>query len=61
MKNIAFILFFSLILFSCEKEKDLGQQIYFNTFESQSDTVGWVGYGAILIDMIEIRKLNVNP
>ena len=32
------------MLFSCEKENDLGQQIYFNSFESQSDTAGWIGY-----------------
>lgn len=44
MKKIAFIFFFSLLLISCEKENDLGQHIYFNSFESQSDTVGWVGY-----------------
>jgi len=36
--------FFSLMLFSCEKESDLGQRIYYNSFESQSDTVGWIGY-----------------
>ena len=39
---------FSLMLFSCEKENTkentLEQQIYFNSFESQSDTVGWRGY-----------------
>jgi len=44
MKKIAFIFFFSLVLCSCEKENDLGQQIYFNSFESQSDTAGWIGY-----------------
>lgn len=40
----AFVIFISLLLISCEKENDLGQQIYFNSFESQSDTAGWIGY-----------------
>jgi hypothetical protein len=31
------------MLFSCEKESDQGQQIYFNSFESQSDVDGWIG------------------
>lgn len=31
------------MLFSCEKESDLGEQIYFNSFESQSDVDGWIG------------------
>jgi hypothetical protein len=44
MKKISFVFFFSLMLFSCEKENDPGQQIYFNSFESQSDTIGWIGY-----------------
>jgi hypothetical protein len=44
MKKITFMFFFFLMLFSCEKENDFGQQIYFNSFESQSDTVGWIGY-----------------
>jgi len=44
MKNLALMFFFILMLFSCEKENDPGQQIYFNSFESQSDTVGWIGY-----------------
>jgi hypothetical protein len=35
---------FSLMLFSCEKVNDLGQQVYYNSFESQSDTAGWIGY-----------------
>jgi hypothetical protein len=43
MKKIALTFFFSLMLLSCEKENDLGQQIYFNSFESQSDTIGWIG------------------
>ena len=43
MKKIVFLFFFSLLLFSCEKESDLGQQIYFNSFESQSDVAGWTG------------------
>jgi hypothetical protein len=43
MKKIAVMLFFSLMLFSCEKESDPGQQIYFNSFESQSDVTGWIG------------------
>lgn len=34
---------FSLLLFSCEKENDPGEQIYFNSFEYQSDTNGWIG------------------
>ena len=28
---------------SCKKESTLEQQIYFNSFESQSDTIGWIG------------------
>jgi hypothetical protein len=43
MKKIVVMLFFSLMLFSCEKESDPGQQIYFNSFESQSDVTGWIG------------------
>ena len=35
--------FFFPMLLSCEKENDPGQQIYFNSFESQSDTTGWIG------------------
>jgi len=42
------MLAFSLMLYSCKKEntpEDTSeQQIYFNSFESQSDTVGWKGY-----------------
>jgi hypothetical protein len=45
------IIFAALIIFatiSCEKENTkentLEQQIYFNSFESQSDTIGWRGY-----------------
>ena len=34
----------SLIVISCENKNDLGHQIYFNSFESQSDTAGWIGY-----------------
>ena len=44
MKKTALMFFFFLLLFSCEKENDLGEQIYFNSFESQSDTAGWIGY-----------------
>jgi hypothetical protein len=29
---------------SCEKANNAGQQIYFNSFESQSDTTGWKGH-----------------
>lgn len=43
MKKIVFICFLSLVLFSCEKERDIGEQIYFNSFESQSDIEGWIG------------------
>jgi hypothetical protein len=38
------ILISSLIVASCEKEKTFEQQIYFNSFESPSDTAGWRGY-----------------
>ena len=38
------VLISSLTATSCEKENTLEQQIYFNSFESQSDTVGWRGY-----------------
>ena len=44
MTRIAYFFFISLLLISCEKEKDPGQQIYYNSFESQSDTAGWIGY-----------------
>jgi hypothetical protein len=48
MKKIALVFFFFVMLFSCKKENTnentLEQQIYFNSFESQSDTVGWRGY-----------------
>jgi len=43
MKTVAVIFFFSLVFFSCEKDRDIGQQIYFNSFESQSDIEGWIG------------------
>jgi len=42
--NFWLIIFISsLALVSCEKENDLVQQIYFNSFESQSDIAGWKG------------------
>jgi hypothetical protein len=44
VKFITMIFAFSLMLFSCKKENDMGLQIYFNSFESQSDTIGWIGY-----------------
>jgi hypothetical protein len=44
MKGITLLLFFILILLSCEKENYPGEQIYYNSFESQSDTTGWTGY-----------------
>jgi len=50
-KKMKYTLFAILIIFvsiSCEKENTkentLEQQIYFNSFESQSDTIGWIGY-----------------
>jgi hypothetical protein len=43
MNKIVWMFFFSLMLFSCEKESDIGQQIYFNSFESQSDVAEWIG------------------
>jgi hypothetical protein len=33
-----------MIVTSCEKENDWGKQIYYNSFESQLDMVGWTGY-----------------
>ena len=44
MKRLALMFFFFLMLFSCEKDNDSGQPIYLNSFESQSDTAGWIGY-----------------
>jgi hypothetical protein len=38
------VLISSLSIVSCKKESILEQQIYFNSFESQSDTIGWIGY-----------------
>jgi hypothetical protein len=42
------VLILPLTVISCQKENtkenSLDQQIYFNSFESQSDTVGWKGY-----------------
>ena len=38
------VLVSSLAITSCEKENNAGQRIYFNSFESQSDTAGWIGY-----------------
>ena len=32
-----------VVVTSCEKDFDKGEQIYFNSFESQSDVVGWEG------------------
>jgi hypothetical protein len=32
------------VVISCEKDFDKGEQIYFNSFESNSDTAGWDGY-----------------
>jgi hypothetical protein len=37
------VLISSLTVVSCKKENTPEQQIYFNSFESQSDTVGWIG------------------
>jgi hypothetical protein len=36
------VLISSLIVASCKKESTLEQQIYFNSFESQSETIGWI-------------------
>ena len=48
MKKLLIPIVFILTFLSCEKENTkentLEQQIYFNSFESQSDTVGWIGY-----------------
>jgi hypothetical protein len=48
MKKLLIPVVFLLIFLSCKKENNkentLEQQIYFNSFESQSDTVGWRGY-----------------
>ena len=41
---LSIVLISSLTVASCEKDNDLGQQIYFNSFESPSDTAGWKGY-----------------
>jgi hypothetical protein len=38
-----FFLISFLLVTSCVKEEERGQQIYFNSFESQTDTVGWEG------------------
>jgi hypothetical protein len=37
------VLISSLTIASCEKENYIGQLIYFNSFESQSDIKGWEG------------------
>lgn len=37
------ILLSSISVLSCKKETTAEQNIYFNSFESQSDTVGWIG------------------
>jgi hypothetical protein len=44
MKKIALMFLYSFLFVSCEKEYDSGHQIYFNSFESLSDTIGWRGY-----------------
>lgn len=47
---IYFILLPFLISSSCEKDiipNDLNNPIYFNSFETSSDTIGWKGYGQI--------------
>ena len=38
------VLIISLSVVSCRKESTPEQQVYFNSFESQSDTTGWRGY-----------------
>jgi len=38
------VLITSLIVSSCEKGNNPEERIYFNSFESQSDTAGWRGY-----------------
>jgi hypothetical protein len=45
MKSNFWIIFLilSLTVSSCEKANEPGEQIYFNSFESQSDTAGWIG------------------
>jgi hypothetical protein len=37
------VLISSLPVVSCKKETTPEQQVYFNSFESKSDTVGWIG------------------
>jgi hypothetical protein len=48
MKKLLIPIVLFLIFLSCKKESTkentLEQQIYFNSFESQSDTAGWRGY-----------------
>jgi hypothetical protein len=48
MNKLMIPIMFFLTFLSCKKENTkentLEQQIYFNSFESQSDTVGWIGY-----------------
>lgn len=46
MKNTLFRLILSalVVIPSCEKDFDKGEQIYYNSFESNSDITGWVGY-----------------
>jgi hypothetical protein len=48
MKKLLIPIVLLITFLSCEKENikknTLEQQIYFNSFESQSDTVGWRGY-----------------
>jgi hypothetical protein len=38
------VLIISLSVVSCRKESTPEQQVFFNSFESQSDTTGWRGY-----------------
>lgn len=44
------LVFFGPLALGCENKLDPGSpnnRIYFNSFESSADTVGWQGYGAI--------------
>lgn len=44
-KTFFFLILLSLVVIqSCEKDFERGEQIYFNSFESNSDIYGWVGY-----------------
>ena len=48
------LLGFCLIFFACRLPmapvKNTDHQIYFNSFESAADTVGWQGHGSIFLD-----------